>query len=72
MLSGVITNAEVAGSYPEKDFAMELVHGRAGKDAWDIAKEARVKEELILAQNPEVVFPLSEDTGLVLFYQMKK
>ncbi len=72
VLSGVITNAEVAGSYPEKDFAMELVYGRAGKDAWDIAKEARVKEELILAQNPEVVFPLSEDTGLVLFYQMKK
>ena len=35
----------------------------------NIEKNAKVKEEQIIAQNPEVVFPLMEDTGLILFYQ---
>ncbi len=72
VVSGVITNAEVSSEYPEKDFAMELIFAQSGMDAWDIAKQARVKEELILAQNPEITFPLTEDAGLVLFYQKTK
>ncbi len=72
VLSSVITEAETMESFPEKDYAMELVYGQAGKELWDIAKEARVKEDILLAQNPDVVFPLAEDTGLVLYYQKTK
>ncbi len=72
VLSSVITEAETVEAYPEKDYAMELVYGQAGKELWDIAKEAKVKEEVILAQNPDVVFPLAEDAGIVLYYQKTK
>lgn len=69
ILSGVISEAVVLDAYPEKDYAMELIFAQAGNDAWDIAKIAKVKQEQITTQNPDVVFPLSEDTNLILFYQ---
>ena len=68
-VSGVISEALVLDAYPEKEYAMELVYAQKGQDAWDIAKSAKVKEGQIVAQNPDVVFPLMEDTGLILFYQ---
>ena len=55
--------------YGERNYAMEVVFAQKGKDLWDVAKTARVKEEQILAQNPDVVFPTAEDCPLVLFYQ---
>ena len=48
---------------------MELVFAHANQDAWEIAKEAKVKEEMLILQNPEVEFPLQEDKYLILFYQ---
>lgn len=69
VVSGVITHAEELEAYPEKDYGMELLFARAGQDAWDIAKEAGVKEDLLVSQNPEIVFPLEEDKNLILFYQ---
>ena len=68
-VSGVISEALVLDAYPEREYAMELVYAQKGQDAWDIAKSAKVKEGQIVAQNPDVVFPLMEDTGLILFYQ---
>ena len=68
-VSGVISEVEAVEAYAEKDYGMELVFAKAGQTSWDIAKEARVKEDLLLAQNPEVVFPLQDDEKLVLFYQ---
>lgn len=69
VVSGVITHAEELEAYPEKDYGMELLFARAGQDAWDIAKEAGVKEDMLILQNPEIVFPLEEDKSLILFYQ---
>ncbi len=68
-VSAVISQVEEAEAYPEKDYGMELVFAKAGQSSWDIAKEVRVKEDLLLAQNPEVVFPLQSNQNLVLFYQ---
>ena len=48
---------------------MEVMFARAGEELWDIAKKAKIKEQQILDQNPDVVFPLNEDTTLILFYQ---
>ena len=69
LVSGVITEASVLDEYKEKNYAMEVIFAPAGKELWDVAKDARVREEQILSQNPEVSFPTNEDTALVLFYQ---
>ena len=68
-VSGIITEATPADEYPPKDYAMEVLYARSGQELWDIAKTAKVKEEQIVTQNADVVFPLSEDTSLILFYQ---
>ena len=69
LLSGVISEASVTEEVDQKDYAMEIIFAPKGKELWDIAKSARVKEEQIVAQNPEVIFPTAEDTPLVLFEQ---
>lgn len=72
VVSGVITNAEKLEDYAERDYGLELLFAHAGQEAWDIAKEARVNEEQLILQNPDVLFPLQEDKNLVLFYQKTK
>lgn len=69
LANGVISDASVSEDGKVKDYAMEVIFAPAGKELWDIAKLARVKEEQIIAQNPEVVFPTVDDTPLVLFEQ---
>lgn len=68
-VSGVITDVVATEALPEKDCGIELVFAKAGQDSWDVAKEAKVKEDMLLLQNAEVVFPLQEDEALVLYYQ---
>ncbi len=70
-VSGVISGAEAMEEYDERDYGMELLFAHAGADAWDIAKQARIKEEMLLLQNPEASFPLQEDKNLILFYQKR-
>lgn len=67
--AGIITEAVLGEEMPERDYAMEVIFGRSGQQSWDIAKESKVKEEQLIAQNPEAVFPLQEDESLILFYQ---
>lgn len=67
--SAVISEAVENDEYEEKDYAMEVVFASKGEELWDISKKARVKEEQILNQNPDVIFPVAEDTSLILFYQ---
>lgn len=71
LASGVITDAVKGEEYGEKDYAMEIVFASAGKELWDVAKSARVREEQIISQNPDIIFPVEKDTPLVLFYQRK-
>ena len=48
---------------------MQLVYGKEGESLWDVSKRYKVKEEQLLVQNSDVVFPLIQDVGLILFYQ---
>ena len=68
-VDGVITDAILSEPFDEKDYSMEVVFARKGQSLWDIAKMFNVKQEQIITQNPDTVFPLSEDASLVLFYQ---
>lgn len=72
VFSAVISNVNIEEDLPEKDYAMEIVFAKEGQTSWDIAKDNRVSEEMLLKQNPEVVFPLTEDKELILFYQNTK
>ena len=68
-VDGIISDAVTLDDYPNKDYAMEVVFAHAGDELWDIAKHAKVKEEQVSSQNADVIFPLVEDTSLILFYQ---
>lgn len=67
--SAVINEATEREELEPKDYAMEVVFAKSGQELWDIAKQAKVKEEQIVSQNPTVAFPLDQDTSLILFYQ---
>lgn len=69
MTNAVISGAAMTESFAERDYAMEIIFARKGSGLWETAKSARVREEQILSQNPEIIFPVEEDTPLVLFYQ---
>lgn len=69
IMNGVITQVVAGEEYAEKDYAMEVVFARSGDEAWDVAKRLKVTENQLLSQNENVMFPLAEDTSLVLFYQ---
>lgn len=69
LLGGIISSAVETEDFGDKDYAMEIIYAPSGKELWEVAKHARVKEEQITTQNPEVVFPVNEDTPIVLFYQ---
>ena len=70
-MGAVITKVEQEEEYPERDYAMELYFGQNGQNSWDIAKEMRINEDELLAQNPETNFPLAQDENLILFYQKR-
>ncbi len=68
-LSAVISEASESEPLPERDYAMEVLFARSGQNAWDIAKMAHVPVEQVAIQNPDTVFPLEEDSSIVLYYQ---
>lgn len=70
-IGAVISNVNLAGEYPEKDCAIELVFASSGQTAWDIAKVTKVKEDTIMLQNPDVTFPLEKDENIIVFYQKR-
>lgn len=71
-VSAVISDATISDEIPERDYAMEIIFGKEGQTLWDIAKNKNVKESLVAEQNPDVLFPLTENKELILFYQKNK
>ena len=71
VVDAVISNINLAGEYPERDCAIELIFANAGLSAWDLAKSVKVREETIMLQNPELSFPLEKDENVVVYYQKK-
>jgi len=71
-ISAVISNVNIKEELPEKDYAMEIVFGKENQSLWDIAKANKVSEKMLAEQNADIVFPLNQNTQLVLFYQSNK
>ena len=68
-ICAVITSANLTGDTIERDCSIELIYAKSGMEAWDIAKQFKVREEVLMLQNPEVAFPLTEDTNVIVYYQ---
>ena len=68
-ICAVITSASLSGETVERDCSIELIYAKSGMEAWDIAKQFKVREEVLMLQNPEIAFPLVEDTNVIIYYQ---
>ncbi len=68
-ISAVISNIIEGEVFEDRDYAMELFFAKAGQSAWDIAKSAKVKEETVIYQNPEITFPLEQNEKILLYFQ---
>lgn len=62
----VLTEELAQNPYP-----LQIYLAHAGSSLWDIAKHLNVKEDMIVAQNPEVTFPLDSPQSIVYFVQNK-
>ncbi len=71
-VSAVISSVEAKGDLIERDCSVELVYAKSGTELWDIAKQFKVSEEMIQIQNPELNFPLAENSSIVLYFQKVK
>lgn len=69
LVGGVIASAQKGESYPQRNYAMEVVFAKKGMSLWEVAKKVKSPEEKIVAQNPDIVFPTEENTPIVLYYQ---
>ncbi len=68
-ISATIVGAQRGESFSERDYTMLYIYGKEGETLWEIAKRNKVSQHQLVAQNADVVFPLIQDTGFVLFYQ---
>ena len=58
----VLTEELAQNPYP-----LEIYLAPAGASLWDIAKHLNVREDMIVAQNPDAVFPLDAPQSIVYF-----
>ena len=68
LVGGVISSAQKGELYPQKNYAMEVVFAKKGMSLWEVTKTVKTKEERVVAQNPEVVFPTEDNVPIVLYY----
>ena len=52
-----------------RDYSLAIYMAPKGSSLWDVSKHLLVGEEELLAQNPDVVFPLEEQQSIVYFKQ---
>lgn len=52
----------------QKDSAIEIYFAHASSSHWDIAKELKISQEMLLSQNPNLPNPLEKDERVVVYY----
>lgn len=52
-----------------RPYSLQIYFAPANSDIWQISKQLRVSPEVILAQNPNLVFPLDKPEQIVYFIQ---
>ena len=67
--NAVIKDIELTEVLPKNEYSLEMYVAPKGSTLWDISKHLLVSQETLLAQNPELVFPLEEAQTVVHFKQ---
>lgn len=65
----IIRDIELAELLPESEYSIEMYVAPKGSTAWDISKHLLVTEDVLMAQNPDLVFPLERPQTIVHFNQ---
>lgn len=69
-VSAFTTSVAFGDEKPTPEYSLEIVVCKQDETLWDVAKRLSVKEELLLAQNPDVILPLKEGDKLVVFREV--
>ncbi len=72
MICAVISSADMGDTLADPDCAMQVVFAKEGDTLWDVAKSSRVRESDVARQNPELSFPLQQNSDILIFYQRAK
>lgn len=64
----LVSGINIGKAFQEKDSAIEIYFASAGATFWDIAKELRISEEMLISQNPNLTNPLDKDERIVVYY----
>ena len=62
-----ISNIELGEPLPSTHPPMGIYYIENANSEWDIAKTLRVSPELILSQNPDLIFPITQPTQIILY-----
>ena len=64
----VVSDVELADELTPKDAGIEIYFAKGGDDIWDIAKQLKVKPEIVEKQNQDLTFPLEKDENIAIYY----
>jgi len=65
----VVQNIEIIPLNSEEDVTLRMFLVGRNNDLWDVCKKTHTTPEMLLLQNPEVTFPLKEDSVLIIYKQ---
>jgi len=64
-----IKEIELTEELPKSEYSLELYVAPKGSTLWDISKHMLITEDVLLSQNPDLVFPLEASKTIVHFRQ---
>ena len=67
--NAVLKDIELTEVWPKNEYSLEMYVAPKGSTLWDISKHLLASQETLLAQNPELVFPLEDSQTVVHFRQ---
>lgn len=66
----ILTAVQEGRVFPQNDSSIEIYFAKTGDTFWDIAKELKITEDMLLTQNPDLVSPLEKDEKVVVYYNL--
>ena len=68
----LIKDIELTEELVPADYSLQIYIAPEGSTLWDVAKHLLVSEDVLMAQNPDLVFPLEQSQSVVYFNQRTK
>lgn len=65
----VLTGVECGEPLHANESTLQIMFASKGETLWQVAKNAKVKPEMITKQNPDLIFPLENNEKVILYKQ---